>query len=598
MSDTTPRTALPLLAAAQSQKHVTHNEALLELDAILSCVILDRDLSAPPGSPADGDTYLVKATGTGDWAGEDGKLAYAIDGGWRFYAPFDGLVAYVADETKLIVYNGSAWVDYASVLALQNVPLLGVNATADSTNKLTVASAALLFDNIGNGVQAKLNKHAATDTASFLLQDNYSGRAEIGLAGDDDLHVKVSADGSSWFEALKASRSTGLVTLVGAPTAASHAATKQYVDRAGARHADVTGSVTLDSSYFGEIVRIDASSGAATVTMPSSATTDDWVAVRKKDSSANRVTVKTSGGTDIAWLPAQHDQAIFAWWGGTWIPVAWSIAPITDLYTSSSTWTKAPLAEWVEVLLLGAGAGGGSGRRGAAGSARAGGQAGQCGVLNTMGFRASSLGATESVTVGAGGAGGAAQTSDSSDGNVGTAGGNSTFGTHLVGLGGNPGAGGSTAASAILNALQPLRGAMSAQIVATSVTAATAATTPGPAAGGGSNGGGISTGNTAFAGAAGANGSTASNTMTNGGTAGATSGGNGGAGDSISDTVNQFGGAGGGGGGGNSGGAGGSAGAGGTPGGGGGGGGASVNGNASGAGGAGARGEVRITTCF
>src|SRR3954463_8097550 len=159
MSDTTPRVALPLLAAAQAQKHVTHNEALLELDALLATVVLDRNLSTPPATPTDGDTYLVKATGTGMWTGQDGKLASAIDGGWRFYAPFEGLTAYVADEAKLIFYNGSAWVDFVSAVPLENVPILGVNATADSTNKLTVASAAVLFNNIGNGVQAKLNKN-------------------------------------------------------------------------------------------------------------------------------------------------------------------------------------------------------------------------------------------------------------------------------------------------------------------------------------------------------------------------------------------------------------------------------------------------------
>ncbi len=35
MTDTTPRIGAPLLAAAQAQKHVTHNEALLEFDALL-----------------------------------------------------------------------------------------------------------------------------------------------------------------------------------------------------------------------------------------------------------------------------------------------------------------------------------------------------------------------------------------------------------------------------------------------------------------------------------------------------------------------------------------------------------------------------------
>lgn len=208
---TTPRTALPLLAAAQAQKHVTHNDALLQLDALLFARFLDRDLTAPPSSPADGDTYLVKATASGAWTGQSGKIAYASSGAWRFAAPYAGLAAYVADESKMIVFDGGAWVDYASILVFQNVPLIGVNTTADTTNKLAVKSSALLFDNIGGGVQAKLNKHAGGDTASLLYQDNYSGRAEIGLAGDDDLHIKVSPDGSSWLSALTVDRTTGLL---------------------------------------------------------------------------------------------------------------------------------------------------------------------------------------------------------------------------------------------------------------------------------------------------------------------------------------------------------------------------------------------------
>jgi uncharacterized protein DUF2793 len=227
---TTPRTALPLLAAAQAQKHVTHNEALLQLDALLFARFLDRDLTAPPSSPADGDTYLIHTGATGDWTGKDGQIAFASDGAWRFYEPFTGLAAYVVDESVLLVFTGSAWADYASILNLQNVPLLGVNTTADSTNKFATKSSALLFDNIGNGIQAKLNKHASTDTASLLYQTNYSGRAELGLTGDDDLHVKVSPDGASWFEGLKVARATGLVTLIGDPTSALHCATKQYVD--------------------------------------------------------------------------------------------------------------------------------------------------------------------------------------------------------------------------------------------------------------------------------------------------------------------------------------------------------------------------------
>jgi len=55
MSDATTHLLLPYILAAQAQKHVTHNEALRLLDGLVHLSVLDRDLTAPPGSPADGD---------------------------------------------------------------------------------------------------------------------------------------------------------------------------------------------------------------------------------------------------------------------------------------------------------------------------------------------------------------------------------------------------------------------------------------------------------------------------------------------------------------------------------------------------------------
>ena len=80
--------------------------------------------------------------------------------------------------------------------------MLGLNATPDSTNRLAVASDAVLFSHASAGVQIKLNKHSSGDTASLLYQTGFSGRAELGTAGDDKLHVKVSPDGSAWTEAM------------------------------------------------------------------------------------------------------------------------------------------------------------------------------------------------------------------------------------------------------------------------------------------------------------------------------------------------------------------------------------------------------------
>ena len=438
----TPRNALPQIDAAQAQKHVTHNEALVILDALLNGAVLDRDLAAAPGSPAQGDAYIVAASPTGLWAGQAGKLAYFIDTAWRFYGPVRGQLIYVNDEAVELVWNGSAWasiggggggqasvqfkdegtnlgtsgtatsIDFvgagvtatrttnaitvtipggggspggttgqiqynnagalagftmsgdgtlvastgvftiaanavgltkladiatASILGrntaatgdpevlststvktmlglnttdnptFANVtvsnltvngttftvnstvttlddPLItlggdtapvsddgkdrgiefrwhngtvaktgfmgfdrstqeflyipdgtntaevysgtigvlradvradkiGINTAPDATNKFSVNTSAALFNNIGNGVQIKVNKNATADTASFLFQTGFSGRAEIGTTGDDDFHFKVSANGSTYFESLWITGSSGLVTI-------------------------------------------------------------------------------------------------------------------------------------------------------------------------------------------------------------------------------------------------------------------------------------------------------------------------------------------------------------------------------------------------
>lgn len=52
---------------SKAQKHVTHNEMLAMLDAIVQLAVLDRDLTSPPGAPDDGDRCIVAAGASGDW---------------------------------------------------------------------------------------------------------------------------------------------------------------------------------------------------------------------------------------------------------------------------------------------------------------------------------------------------------------------------------------------------------------------------------------------------------------------------------------------------------------------------------------------------
>jgi len=108
MSNTT-LLGLPNIASNQSQKHVTHNDALVILDALVMAAVTSQTLTAPPGSPAEGDRYIVAATATGAWAGQEEKIADYSGGGWVFYTPKTGWLVYVAATDNMWIYNGSAW---------------------------------------------------------------------------------------------------------------------------------------------------------------------------------------------------------------------------------------------------------------------------------------------------------------------------------------------------------------------------------------------------------------------------------------------------------------------------------------------------------
>src|SRR5436853_2461648 len=216
---TSPNLSLDYIDLNAAQREVTHNAAIRALDGLVQLAALDRDLATPPSSPSDGQRWIVAASPTGAWAGKATQVAAWQDGAWRFYVPRLGWLVYVIDEGKLVAWSGSAWVDALSMLTtLQNIALLGVGTTADSTNPFSAKlnNALWVAKTVAEGgdghLRYKISKESAAKTLSLLFQDNFSGRAEMGLTGDDDFRFKVSADGSSWLDAITIDRTTGKLT--------------------------------------------------------------------------------------------------------------------------------------------------------------------------------------------------------------------------------------------------------------------------------------------------------------------------------------------------------------------------------------------------
>lgn len=114
---TSAHLSLTLVDQAQAQKEVTVNSALNRIDAVLNCGAKDKDLATPPGSPVEGDVYIVAASPTGAWAGQAGKVAY-YNQIWRFITPLEGMTLWVNDENLQYTYDGSAWVQTTGSTAL------------------------------------------------------------------------------------------------------------------------------------------------------------------------------------------------------------------------------------------------------------------------------------------------------------------------------------------------------------------------------------------------------------------------------------------------------------------------------------------------
>lgn len=142
---TLPNSGATELVAAQANAELAVNEMGRRLDSGYSrSIIEDRDLTAPPGSCADGARYLIAATATGAWAGHDGKLAVAVgtnaSNGWlKITVAVEGFRLYIRDENIEIEYNGSAWATPS--LASGNLAVASDVWTGTSTSKAVTPDA-------------------------------------------------------------------------------------------------------------------------------------------------------------------------------------------------------------------------------------------------------------------------------------------------------------------------------------------------------------------------------------------------------------------------------------------------------------------------
>jgi hypothetical protein len=201
------------LAGQQAQPEIIHNSALNQFQVLLSGVI-SVGLNTPPGSPAQGDTYILGASPTGAWAGRANCLAGYFGTAWVFVpgntsagTPItmgvrqEGLRVWNKTDDKTYVWSGSAW--SAIVLGMAN-PMTtagdiitgGASGTPGrlgvGTNGfvLTVVAGAVAWAAASGGSQSGMASAAAT-LNDFPFYTGVGGYTSATLNSATRLHLNL-----------------------------------------------------------------------------------------------------------------------------------------------------------------------------------------------------------------------------------------------------------------------------------------------------------------------------------------------------------------------------------------------------------------------
>ena len=309
---------------------------------------------------------------------------------------------------------------------------LGVGTAPDPANPLSVYGASALFN--GANFSFTVNKSAAANVASVIFEDNFSLRAQIGLLNSDQLQIKVSPNGSSYFTGLTFDNATGAPTFGNARTAV---ADSNYT------------ALTTD-----RVIAFTAITAARSVTLPAASAFPSGHALVIVDesgavSATNSITIARSGSDTISGLTNATISAAYGHCrllsngANGWVVTGRSVN--VQVFAGSGTYVPTPGMTKCEVYLVGGGGGGGGGALQAASNAASGGGGGGGAGANFGVFTAAQVGSSRIVTIGAAGTAGAAATTSGTAGGNGGQGGATQFGSLLKASGGGGGSGGQLA---------------------------------------------------------------------------------------------------------------------------------------------------------
>ncbi|MDY6861055.1 MAG: DUF2793 domain-containing protein [Pseudomonadota bacterium] len=170
--DETTQMQLPLVQAAQAQKHVTVNEALIRLDGLVQLRLQSLDQTVPPVTAAEGDCHAVATNAVNEWAGHDGEVAIFAGGGWVFAVPRAGWRGWDIVGGAELVFDGAGWVGGVAAISASGAAMRFhvlefdhvISAGASNATVELIPSHAMVF-----GVTARVVSDITGTLASWRL---------------------------------------------------------------------------------------------------------------------------------------------------------------------------------------------------------------------------------------------------------------------------------------------------------------------------------------------------------------------------------------------------------------------------------------------
>lgn len=178
---TTPKLQLEELANSAGN-YLRANTTFGALDQLVQARVLDKDLTTPPGSPANGAAYIVASGNWGTGSSKAGQIAYWLTavGAWQFLVPALGWRVSVADELDangvavIYGYTGSAWslpessggaftggtltaaINEAPITTLTSAATTAIGAQDVNTISISGTTTITAFDTIASGAKRLL----------------------------------------------------------------------------------------------------------------------------------------------------------------------------------------------------------------------------------------------------------------------------------------------------------------------------------------------------------------------------------------------------------------------------------------------------------